>query len=98
MLNIILRDVPEVRDNLLPLTFTRSVADLRLGILTLRQKWELSLPAVYSYMTADYLSVKYPSISSPDARQLHRLSPFLPHARSGQRGRTPPQRTGADVP
>ncbi|MDE5723020.1 MAG: hypothetical protein K2H99_02425, partial [Paramuribaculum sp.] len=34
MLNIILRDVPEVRDNLLPLTFTRSVADLRLGILT----------------------------------------------------------------
>ncbi|RXE62759.1 glucose-1-phosphate thymidylyltransferase [Muribaculaceae bacterium Isolate-004 (NCI)] len=66
MLNIILRDVPEVRDNLLPLTFTRSVADLRLGILTLRQKWELSLPAVYSYMTADYLSVKYPSISSPD--------------------------------
>lgn len=51
MLNIILRDVPEVRENLLPLTFTRPVADLRLGILTLRQKWERSLPAVYSSIT-----------------------------------------------
>ncbi len=93
MLNIILRDVPEVRDNLLPLTFTRSVADLRLGILTLRQKWELSLPAVYSYMTADYLSVKYPSISSPDDDSFIVSAHFFPtpgvvkgveHLRKGQ--------------
>jgi len=29
-----------VRTSLLPLTYTRPVADLRIGILTIRQKWE----------------------------------------------------------
>ena len=78
MLNIILRDVPEVRENLLPLTFTRPVADLRLGILTLRQKWERSLPAVYSYLTPEYLAVKYPAISSPDGDSYIVSAHFFP--------------------
>lgn len=58
--NIILFDVPAVRENLLPLSYTRPVADFLVGITTLRQKWERLLPGVYSYSTVDYLSEKYP--------------------------------------
>lgn len=56
---VTLCDPETTRQNLLPLTFTRPVADLRVGILTLRQKWERRLPATYGYQTADYLSEKY---------------------------------------
>lgn len=58
--NIILFDDPETRGNLLPLTFTRPVAELRIGINTIRRKWELAFPGDYSYKTEDYLSAKYP--------------------------------------
>lgn len=47
------------RDNLLPLTFTRPVADIRIGILTIREKWEKGLNAKTSTQTQDYLSKKY---------------------------------------
>ena len=36
MQNIILFDQPEIHQSLLPLTFTRPIADLRIGILTIR--------------------------------------------------------------
>lgn len=48
------------RDHLLPLTFTRPVAELRIGILTIAQKWELMLNAKASHLTQPYLSGKYP--------------------------------------
>lgn len=48
------------RDNLLPLTFTRPVADIRIGILTIREKWEKGLAAKTSSKTQDYLAAKYP--------------------------------------
>lgn len=60
MQNIILFDAQEVRGNLLPMTFTRPVADLRVGILTIREKWERMLEGEYSYLTADYLQAKFP--------------------------------------
>ncbi|MCM1517283.1 MAG: GlmU family protein [Pseudoflavonifractor sp.] len=60
MRNIVLFDAPDVRGNLLPITFTRPVADIRVGILTIREKWERMLPGAYSYMTQDYLREKYP--------------------------------------
>lgn len=60
MRNILLYDNPKVRVHLLPLTFTRPIADLLCGILTLRQKWEKLLPGTYSYLTADYLAEKFP--------------------------------------
>mgnify|MGYP001278912861 CR=1 FL=1 len=41
-MNYILFDGPS-RNDLLPLTFTRPVADLRIGILTIREKWEKML-------------------------------------------------------
>ena len=58
-MNYILYD-SEVRDNLLPLTYTRPVADLRVGILTIREKWEQLLQATTTTKTEEYLSVKYP--------------------------------------
>ena len=58
-MNFILFDNPN-RNNLLPLTFTRPVADIRIGILTIREKWEKYLNAKTSTFTETYLSVKYP--------------------------------------
>ena len=59
MSRIILFD-NEVRDHLLPLTYTRPVCELRVGILTIREKWERWLNMPVSYITQDYLAEKYP--------------------------------------
>lgn len=50
------------RNTLLPLTFMRPVADIRLGILTIREKWEHHLKVKTSTLTEGYLSEKYPII------------------------------------
>lgn len=50
------------RNNLLPLTFMRPVADIRIGILTIREKWEKYLNAETSTMTEPYLAKKFPII------------------------------------
>lgn len=60
MTHVILFD-SEVRDYLLPLTFVRPVAELRIGLLTIREKWKHLRPAAQiGYLTQDYLSAKYP--------------------------------------
>ena len=51
-----------VRNQLLPFTYTRPVADIRVGILTLREKWELQLGATTTTITEDYLVDKYPMV------------------------------------
>ena len=60
-MNYILFD-GEHRDALLPFTYTRPVADIRIGILTIREKWELFLGATTTTITEDYLSDKYPMV------------------------------------
>ncbi|WP_308991198.1 GlmU family protein [Mariniflexile litorale] len=60
-MNYILFDGPS-RNNLLPFTFTRPVADLRIGILTIREKWETFLESTTTTITEDYLSDKYPMV------------------------------------
>jgi UDP-N-acetylglucosamine diphosphorylase/glucosamine-1-phosphate N-acetyltransferase len=47
--------------NLLPLTFTRPVAEIRIGILTIREKWERHLGVNCTDFTQDYLSAKFPT-------------------------------------
>ena len=47
--------------SLRPLTFTRPVADLRIGILTIAEKWSKYLNADFGFLTQDYLSAKYPA-------------------------------------
>ena len=51
-----------VRNNLLPFTFTRPVADIRVGILTIREKWEKFLGNTTTTITEEYLSEKYPMV------------------------------------
>lgn len=51
-----------VRDALLPFTYTRPVAEIRIGILTIREKWELHLGNTISTLTEEYLTEKYPMV------------------------------------
>lgn len=53
-------DTPETHRKLLPLTYTRPSCGLRVGILTIREKWERFLGPVAGYFTEAYLSQKYP--------------------------------------
>ncbi len=64
--NIILFDTEQQHLDLLPLAFTRPVADIRVGILTIREKWERRLPGTYSYITPAYMAEKYPIVSTDD--------------------------------
>lgn len=59
-MRIILFD-DQTRESLLPLTFTRPVADLRIGILTIAEKWSKRFSnAPVSFLTAEYLQAKFP--------------------------------------
>ena len=60
-MNYILFDGP-ARNALLPLTFTRPVADIRVGILTIREKWEKYLGTTTTTITEEYLSEKFPMV------------------------------------
>ncbi|MFN4764206.1 GlmU family protein [Gillisia sp. Q332] len=64
-MNYILFD-GSVRKQLLPFTFTRPVADIRVGILTIREKWERLLMTTTSTVTEDYLSPKWPMVEMPE--------------------------------
>lgn len=64
-MNYILFD-GSARIGLLPFTFTRPVADIRVGITTLREKWEHFLNAKTSTFTEDYLQEKFPLVVSHD--------------------------------
>jgi UDP-N-acetylglucosamine diphosphorylase/glucosamine-1-phosphate N-acetyltransferase len=61
-MNYILFEESNVRTNLLPLTFMRPVGDIRIGILTIREKWEKRLDTKTSSLTENYLSRKYPTL------------------------------------
>ena len=52
------------RSNLLPLSYTRPVAEFRVGILTITEKWAQYMPSKSVFggiVTEDYLQAKYPS-------------------------------------
>lgn len=89
MKNLILFD-GDARNHLLPLTFTRPVAELRVGILTIREKWTLVLDAKASYITEEYLSNKFPvqieddnllvnGAVLPNAPLVHQISNLKPN-------------------
>ena len=60
-MNYILFD-GDVRNALLPFTYTKPVADIRVGILTIREKWEKHLGLTTTTVTEEYLEAKYPMI------------------------------------
>lgn len=57
-MNYVLFD-DRLRQTLLPLTYTRPVCDCRVGIMTIREKWETILKTKTSTLTESYLSKKY---------------------------------------
>ena len=61
MQSIVIFDPADVRANLLPMTYLRPVGALRVGMTTIREKWEALLPGEYSWQTVDYLRSKYPT-------------------------------------
>lgn len=56
---MILFDFPVFRNQLKPLTLTRPIGKLRVGILTIEEKWESYSQAFNGYLTEDYLSKKF---------------------------------------
>jgi UDP-N-acetylglucosamine diphosphorylase/glucosamine-1-phosphate N-acetyltransferase len=58
-MNHILFDPPETWENLLPLTFTRPVCEIRTGILTVKEKWDKLLQSKSSILTRSYLQTKF---------------------------------------
>lgn len=65
-MDIILFDLPEIRTSLLPLTYTRPVAMIRSGILTIAEKWRLAGFDNVSFLTPGYLGQKFPTAVSGD--------------------------------
>ncbi|WP_018476946.1 GlmU family protein [Pontibacter roseus] len=70
-MNIILFDEPTIRQSLLPLTFTRPVAQVRVGILTIAEKWQQYAGAHTSFLTQPYLQQKFPAQFEPDSRYVN---------------------------
>lgn len=80
-LNIILADSEDSHANLLPLTYTRPVADLRIGILTIAEKWQRLLPGIYSFKTRDYLAEQFPCLADTESDETITIeSDILPDA------------------
>lgn len=65
-MNVILFDNPTIRQDLLPFTFTRPVADIRVGILTISEKWEKYLQLKPSFSTESYLAKKFSTYHTSD--------------------------------
>ncbi len=76
-MNIVLFDTVENRTQLLPLSYTRSVADMRIGILTIKEKWERYFGQSVGVLTEDYLQPKYGALSH-DAETLFIASNVFP--------------------
>jgi UDP-N-acetylglucosamine diphosphorylase/glucosamine-1-phosphate N-acetyltransferase len=76
-MNYILFDGP-ARNALLPFTFTRPVADILVGIMTIRQKWEMRLGSTTTTLTEEYLSDKFPMVEMEENIMIN--ASFLPNA------------------
>ena len=63
---------------LLPLTYTKPVADLRIGILTIREKWEKFLNSTTTTITEDYLADKFPMVEMEENILIN--ASFLPNS------------------
>ncbi len=61
-MNIVLYDLPDIRIKLLPISYTRPIAKILVGLQTVEQKWAYFYKkSAFSYLTANYLQGKFPS-------------------------------------
>lgn len=79
-MKIYLFETEKMHENLLPLSFTRPVADFRCGILTIKEKWEKYLPGEYGYYPVEYLRDAYGTVDHPKADSLYIAGNVLPDA------------------
>lgn len=77
-MNIVLFD-DESRGQLLPLTYTRPVAEIRIGMLSIKEKWQFYFPKAHiSYLTEHYLQEKFPIIEEAQSYWIN--ASVLPNA------------------
>ena len=86
---IVLFDDPAIRGSLLPFTFTRPVADIRVGILKISEKWQHYTSSEVFFLTQEYLQKKFPKASQkalavngawlPDTESSKILENLAPH-------------------
>ena len=77
-MKVVLFDTEENYQNLLPLSYTRPVAAFRIGIVTIREKWEHFLPGDYSFYPKEYLREKFPMECADDEEALFIAGNKLP--------------------
>jgi UDP-N-acetylglucosamine diphosphorylase/glucosamine-1-phosphate N-acetyltransferase len=64
-MNISLVDLPQYRSKLFPFTLTRPIGDLRIGILTIKEKWAKHLNQSVTFLTVEELEHKFSPEKSP---------------------------------
>lgn len=64
------------KKNFLPITFTRPLSDVRIGIFKIAEKWDKLLGSKVSFLTEEYLSVKFPTRF--EKQNVYINSKFLP--------------------
>jgi len=77
-MKIVLFDTEESYQNLLPLSYTRPVGAFRIGMVTIREKWEHFLPGDYSFYPKAYLREKFPLTCGEDEEALFIAGNKLP--------------------
>ena len=65
-MNIVLFDTLQARNSLIPFSYTRALATIRIGIATIEEKWKHHLEGKYSFLTAPYLSNKFPCVAAQE--------------------------------
>ncbi|MFO7701739.1 MAG: GlmU family protein [Psychroflexus maritimus] len=66
------------RTSLLPFTYTRPVAEIRVGILSISEKWEKLFHCEVGFLTEDYLQAKYPSLKA-EGEHVYVNASYLPN-------------------
>jgi UDP-N-acetylglucosamine diphosphorylase/glucosamine-1-phosphate N-acetyltransferase len=66
-MRFILYDPAAIRADLLPLTYIRPIAEIRVGILTIREKWEHYLGQQALTLSETYIGAKYPFVQEVGA-------------------------------
>ena len=66
-MNIVLFDTSQAKKSLRPFSYTRALAKIRVGIVTIEEKWKYYLKGSYSFLTDTHLRHKFPLIEGPDS-------------------------------
>jgi UDP-N-acetylglucosamine diphosphorylase/glucosamine-1-phosphate N-acetyltransferase len=65
-MNIILFDTPQAKKTLRPFSYTRALAKIRVGIVTIEEKWKYYLQGSYSFLTDTHLRHKFPCVGASE--------------------------------